>query len=211
MRSPIATVMGFADLVKINLERGTMDRVPEYISSIHSTCSHMNNQINRMLMLYRVTNKEIEKKVLNLSILSSEIAGELKIQNPQRTIEFDIEPGLEVEADPVLMRLAFENLLSNAVKYTQYRPETQIQIGYDVNARSPTNRTFFVKDNGIGFDQNQCEKLFRPLGRLHKESEFKGTGLGLVSVAKIVELHQGSIRVESERDCGATFYVTPPA
>ncbi len=112
-------------------------------------------------------------------------------------------------ADPVLLRLALENLLSNAVKYTAKKDKATIFIR---KALEPSlgQPTFFVRDNGDGFDPDDAEKLFRPLVRLHQDPDFSGTGLGLASVARIIELHGGRVKAEGQKDVGATFYFSLP-
>jgi signal transduction histidine kinase len=112
-------------------------------------------------------------------------------------------------ADPVLTRLMLDNLLGNAVKYTSKKEDAFIRMGR-VDRGRPLS-TFAVRDNGVGFDQVDVAQLFRPLSRLHTEQEFAGTGLGLASVARIVELHGGSIRAEGQRSLGASFFFSLPA
>lgn len=216
LRSPITTVTGFVELLKLRTDRifkefPTVDpnvaqRIDDYINSILRTCENMNSQIVRMLMLYQVTNQTVKKQLIDVTALAEEIAQELKIQNPLRELEFKIERDLEANADRLLLRLALENLLSNAVKYSSRKPRAMIQFGLE---QGP-NGAFYVRDNGEGFDPADVNKLFRPLGRLHDATEFDGTGLGLVSVARIVELHGGTIRAEGEPRRGATFFFTLP-
>lgn len=216
LRSPLTTVSGFAELLKLrtdrifkeipNIDANVSQRIEDYILSILRTCGHMNDQISRMLMLYQVTNQTLSKEKIDLTAISTELAHDLKIQNPERMIEFKIDRGLEAIADRQLIRLALENLLSNAVKYSSRKPHSLIQVGLDHGQPD----AFFIRDNGEGFDPHDADKLFRPLVRLHDSKEFKGTGLGLVSVARIVELHGGSIRAEGEPSCGATFFFTLP-
>lgn len=217
LRSPITTVTGFMELLKLRTDRifkenPTIDpvvaqRIDDYISSVLKTCGNMSDQIARMLALYQVTNQTLNKQRIDMTALSHELAEDLKIQNPQRTIEFKIDQDLEAHADPQLIRLALENLLSNAVKYSSRKPQTIIQVGLEHGQGG----AFFVRDNGEGFDPADAAKLFRPLVRLHNAIDFNGTGLGLVSVARIVELHGGSVRAEGEPKRGATFFFTLPA
>lgn len=218
LRSPLTTVAGLAELLKMRTERVFADpesideasgqRMHEYIDSILRTCGNMADQISRMLMLYQVTNQNLSKEHTDITAISNELAQGLKIQHPERMIEFKIDHNLEANADPKLIRLALENLLSNAVKYSSRKPHSLIQVGLDQG--KPGKRSFYVKDNGEGFDAADAHKLFRPLVRLHKNEDFHGTGLGLVSVARIVELHGGSIHAEGTRSKGATFYFTLP-
>lgn len=218
LRSPLTTVAGLAELLKMrterifadpeNIDEASGERMQEYIDSILRTCGNMADQISRMLMLYQVTNQDLYKEHTDITAISNELAQGLKIQHPERMIEFKIDHNLEANADPKLIRLALDNLLSNAVKYSSRKPHSLIQVGLDQGG--PKGRSFYVRDNGEGFDPADAHKLFRPLVRLHKNEDFRGTGLGLVSVARIVELHGGSIRAEGTRSKGATFYFTLP-
>jgi signal transduction histidine kinase len=124
-------------------------------------------------------------------------------------VEVAIEPGLAACADPPLVRLVLDNLLSNAFKYSSRRPDARVRMGQA--ERREGEATFFISDNGAGFDPAEAHRLFRPLVRLHPDSDFPGTGLGLASVARIVELHGGRVRAEGCPGAGATFYFSLPA
>jgi signal transduction histidine kinase len=206
LRSPLGVMMGFAQL----LEDGVTNEATRALSvrSIQDSGAQLLRQIDRMLALYRITNRPIEPVPIDLSALAHELADGLCSAHPMRDVGFAIEDDLRTVADPVLARLMLDNLLSNAFKYTSKKPSARIELGRREHA-TPLS-TFFVKDNGDGFYPNDAHRLFRPMTRLHSDAEFPGTGLGLASVARIVELHGGQIRAEGQKAVGATFYFTLP-
>jgi signal transduction histidine kinase len=118
-------------------------------------------------------------------------------------VEVSIEPGLMAEGDPNLIRIVLENLLSNAWKFSSRREVARIDFG---GMSHDGRREFFVRDNGAGFDAAHAAKLFKPFQRLHSESEFEGSGIGLATAQRIVRRHGGTIRAESNKNEGATFY-----
>jgi signal transduction histidine kinase len=208
LRNPLSTMMLFTELLQNNLGATRNQKLLSYIESILKTGRHANEQIRKMLSLYSVRNKKIEKGEVNLSAMVYELAEQLKAQAAGRDIQFEIESGIVVLADLHLIRLALENILGNAVKYSARKPQTRIQF----KKLGTTNHSvlFYVKDNGDGFHSEDAHKLFRPMGRLHTDAEFAGTGLGLASSAKIIEMHGGHIRAEGVKGQGATFYFELP-
>ena len=122
--------------------------------------------------------------------------------NAGRRIEFSIAPGLMADADPGLMQIVLTNLLSNCVKFTGPVPEAIIEFGQ--NQQDGENK-FFVRDNGVGFDMTYAGMLFGAFQRLHKESEFAGTGIGLATVQRVVHRHGGRVWAEAETGKGAAF------
>jgi len=133
------------------------------------------------------------------------VVAELESQNEKRKIEWRIGALPVVECDHGLMKQVLANLISNAVKYTRPREIAVIEIGETIMGRE---RTFFVRDNGVGFDMKNANKLFVPFQRLHRHEEFEGTGIGLATVQRIVEKHKGRVWVESKVGVGSTFFFT---
>lgn len=205
LRSPLAVMMGFAQLLE--LENTEEDR-QMFARHIGESGQRLMQQIERMLALYRITNKPIAPVPVDLTAMSRELARELSVQARARRVEVTIEDDLRTVADPVLARLMLENLMANAFKYTGKKPEAHIEVGR-LDHDAPFS-TFFVRDNGAGFDGRDAHRLFRPMTRLHSDAEFPGTGLGLASVARIVELHGGRIRAQGEKAVGATFFFSLP-
>jgi light-regulated signal transduction histidine kinase (bacteriophytochrome) len=123
-------------------------------------------------------------------------------------VEWDIQPGLEAEADPVLMRTVLENLLSNARKFTSRSPAARIQFG--AQRSSDGSLAYFVRDNGLGFDPSYAVKLFGPFQHLHSETDLRGAGIGLAAVQRIIHKHGGRVWAEGTPGKGASFYFTLP-
>lgn len=163
--------------------------------------------IENLLQLSRVTKTEIEKEEINLSLMANEISQKLAHMNPDRNIEIEIEDDVNVIADRGSMIVLLDNLLHNAWKYSGNEKEAKVRFG---KLNSDSGSGFYVKDNGAGFDMNDVNKLFEVFKRLHKDSEFPGTGIGLATVSRIVDKHNGQIWADSEVNKGATFFVNLP-
>jgi K+-sensing histidine kinase KdpD len=208
LKSPLATIMGFGELLQMTAGHKIGERENNYIESILATGTRIQNRLEKVLMLHKLTSRTLEKQMVDISSMVHEIADSLKVQAPSRQAQFKIQDGLRTFADPYLLNLAVENLLANAFKYTSKKPMAVIEFGqHEQNAYMTT---FKVRDNGDGFDSNKAHELFRPLVRLHDESEFAGTGLGLASVARIIHMHGGTVRAEGKKYEGATFFFQLP-
>jgi light-regulated signal transduction histidine kinase (bacteriophytochrome) len=139
--------------------------------------------------------------------LVAEIMQDLHAQEPPRDVALTIDALPCILGDGVLLRQAFENLLANALKYTRGRVVARIHVGhYEENGEI----VIFVRDNGVGFDMQQADKLFGMFERLHSAAQFEGTGVGLALVKRIIDRHGGRVWAEGEREAGATLYVTTP-
>jgi light-regulated signal transduction histidine kinase (bacteriophytochrome) len=143
--------------------------------------------------------------VVNLSGLAETIANELRELSPDRQVTFSIAPDMIAYADPALIRVVLENLLGNAWKFTRNRSEARIEMGNMIN---DGKTTYFVRDNGTGFDMQYADRLFGAFQRLHSTSEFEGTGIGLANVHRIIRRHGGHVWAEGKLDEGATLYFT---
>jgi light-regulated signal transduction histidine kinase (bacteriophytochrome) len=167
----------------------------------------MDDLINDMMQLARVSREEISKEVVDLSSLATELLGELQQSQPERKVVVSIATGIKVCGDLHLLRLAMENLLANAWKYTGKRAEAVIEFGV---MQTDKQSAYFIRDNGAGFDMAYAGKLFGPFQRLHPAEEFEGTGIGLATVQRIIHRHGGRIWAEGEEGRGAVFYFTLP-
>ena len=165
----------------------------------------MGELIDAILALSRVSRSELRAAPVDVSAMAATIAAELRQSQPDRQAEFVIAPGLVVEGDRTLLRAALGNLLGNALKYTQPRAAARIEFGC-FNRENET--VYFVRDNGVGFDMTYVGKLFGAFQRLHRQTEFSGTGIGLATVQRIIHRHGGRTWAEGEVDQGATFYFT---
>jgi light-regulated signal transduction histidine kinase (bacteriophytochrome) len=166
----------------------------------------METLIEDLLKLSRVSRSELQRQQVNLSQIADSIAADLKKSDPQRAVEFAIEPGLQARGDERLLRVALDNLLRNAWKFTSKQPLGKIEVG---SSKGPP-QAFFVRDNGAGFDMTYSSRLFGVFQRLHTVSEFPGTGVGLATVQRIISRHGGRVWATGEINRGATFYFTLP-
>jgi light-regulated signal transduction histidine kinase (bacteriophytochrome) len=163
----------------------------------------MGRLIDDLLQLSRLTRAEMKTSTVDLTNLARAVSVKLSEENPGRQIEFAIQPGLRAIADANLLDVALTNLLGNAVKFTGNREKARIEFG---RTGQGAEAAFYVRDNGVGFDMAYADMLFVAFQRLHKASEFPGTGVGLATVQRVVRRHGGRIWAEARPDEGATFY-----
>jgi light-regulated signal transduction histidine kinase (bacteriophytochrome) len=172
---------------------------------VRAASQRMSQLIDDLLRLSRISRAEMRYEKVNLSALAKTIAAELQGTQPERRVEFVIGKDITTQGDSHLLRVVLENLLSNAWKFTSKHLRARIEFGaIQVEGRS----LYFVRDDGVGFDMAYVGKLFSPFQRLHTETEFPGTGIGLATVQRIIHRHGGSIWAEGEVEKGATFYFT---
>jgi light-regulated signal transduction histidine kinase (bacteriophytochrome) len=152
-----------------------------------------------------VTRRSLTRAPVNLSSVAQSVADELKQSAPDRDVDFSISPDVHVSGDEGLLRIALQNLMGNSWKFTAKRERAKIEFNV---AENNGMRAYFVRDNGAGFDMAYADKLFQPFTRLHRESEFAGTGIGLATVQRIIHRHGGRIWAEGAVDKGATAYFT---
>ena len=203
LRAPLRAINGFS---KILLEDNEDKLDEESISNLRriiDNTSKMSQLIDDLLTLSRVTSKEIKREKVNLTLLATDAVTLLKELDPNRNINVNVESDLETEGDEQLLKLAIDNLLENSWKYTGKKPTANINVGF-----SAVKKAFYVADNGIGFDMKYADRLFQVFQRLHNVEEFKGTGIGLATVKRVIDKHQGNIWAESEEGKGTTFYFT---
>jgi signal transduction histidine kinase len=175
------------------------------VQSIDDSCRGMDELIEAMLTLSRLSRREMQWEEVALSEMVQEVALCLQQQELGREVDFTVSPSLKVNADPHLLHVALENLLGNAWKYTRHEPVARIEFGVGERDGRPC---YFVKDNGVGFDMAEHEKLFRPFQRLQSARGFAGTGVGLATVQRAIARHGGDVWGEGEPGKGATLYFT---
>ena len=205
LRAPLRVVEGFAKILKEDYGR-QFDRIGnDHLDRVLAAAARMNAMIDAMLSLARLSSQPLARQPVDLSQLARYIVEDLRRSTPQRQVEATIEPGLRAVGDPTLLRLVLENLLSNAWKYSARSEPARISL----HGREHEGRWVFeVRDNGAGFDMRQSDRLFGLFQRLHSQSEFPGTGVGLASVQRIVRRHGGQIWAESAPGQGACFSFT---
>lgn len=174
---------------------------------VRAASQRMDRLIEGMLGLSRMTRSEMRRTTIDMSGLAQTVAMDLEKTNPDRRVQFVIAPGLTVNADGILLRIVLENLLGNAFKFTNKHPQARIEVG---SMTQNNETTYFVGDDGAGFEMEYATKLFGAFQRLHTPTEFEGTGIGLATVQRIIHRHGGRVWAESEVEKGATFYFTIP-
>jgi signal transduction histidine kinase len=212
LRAPLRVVDGFATIVLEDYgDRGKPldDLGRDHLRRIVAASQRMNSMIETLLSLSRMTSRELARERVDLSQLARELVDDLRAQDHARAVEFVLAPDLRADGDSTLLRLVLQNLLGNAWKFTARGPQARIEFGTRDDGGI---RTYFVKDNGAGFDMRFAEKLFGLFQRFHSANEFPGTGVGLATVQKIIHRHGGRIWAEAvpapNPGHGATFYFT---
>ncbi|HEX5685351.1 MAG TPA: ATP-binding protein [Ideonella sp.] len=205
LRAPIRVVEGFTRILKEDYGR-FLDRIGnDHLERVLAAAARMNSMIDALLALSRLQQQPLSRKPVDLSQLATYIVEDLKREHPERMAEVTIEPGMLVQGDPTLLRIALENLLGNAWKYSSQTPLTKIEFRHDTHQGQ---RVMMVADNGAGFDMRFADRLFGVFQRLHSANDFQGTGVGLASVRRIIRRHGGDIWAEAEVGKGARFYFT---
>ena len=202
LRAPLRAVDGFARAVMEDYANLLDETGNDYLQRIRRGAQNMSVLIDDLLELARISRAEIKRSEVDLTMLASQIAEELKASDTERKVELDIETGLVAEGDQRLMDVVLHNLLENAWKYTSKKADARIEFKSEIR---DGETVFFVRDNGAGFDEKYIDKLFRAFQRLHG-AEFPGTGIGLATVSRILQKHGGRIWAEGKPGKGATFY-----
>jgi PAS domain S-box-containing protein len=205
LRAPLRSIDGFSHVLLEDYSDQLPDEGRNYLGRVRAAAQRMAVLIDDLLNLSRVTRTALQPRFINLSKMAQEILQGLQESQPGRDANVSVTPDLMVEADPHLMHIVLENLLSNAWKFTSKQTQTLIEFGQKAHTKE---RTFFVRDNGVGFNMEYADKLFGVFQRLHSVSEFPGTGVGLATVQRIITIHGGHIWAESAEGKGTTFYFT---
>ena len=205
LRAPLRSIDAFSKALLDEYGEKLDERACHYLDRIRAGTQRMSALINDLLNLSRMTRTPLRKESISLTELARGVVAELHTREPSRNVAIEIADGLSARGDKRLITIALVNLLGNAWKYTAKRPETQIAFGRE---NKGNEAVFYVRDNGAGFDMAYAGKLFAPFQRLHLDSEFEGTGIGLATVQRIISRHGGRIWTEAAVDEGATFFFT---
>lgn len=205
LRAPLRAMTGFSEALLEEYIAVLDERGKDYLHRVSDSAKHMGMLVDDLLKLSRFTRGEMIKSPVNLSHMVQQVVSEIQDQDPLREVTWVIEPNVRAIADVNLIQVVLNNLLSNAWKFTSKQKSPRIEFGC---LRKESMLTYFVKDNGVGFDMMHKDKLFGTFSRLHSQSEFEGTGIGLALVQRIIQRHGGSIWAEAQVDQGATFYFT---
>ena len=203
LRGPLRSMDGFSLALLEDYGDKLDAEAKDSLQRIRAASQRMGRLIDELLGLSRVTRAELTLKPVNLSEVAREIADSLAQQQPTRAVQWEIEEGLTVRADKALIQIAMQNLLENAWKFTGKTAAPVIRVG---SVEREGRKECFVADNGVGFDMAYADRLFGAFQRLHHESEFSGTGIGLAIVQRIFRRHEGKIWVQAQPGLGATFF-----
>ena len=205
LRTPLTVILAQCEIMRMGLGDEPDPHAVRRIDMIRDAARRMNRLTEDILGLSRGTRREMREEHIDLSKMAEAVIDELRVREPSRIVTTRIQGGLGADGDSVLVRQVLDNLLSNAWKFTRKTEPAVIEFGA---ARKDGATRFFVRDNGAGFDAAQADGLFIPFRRLHKASDFEGTGVGLATVRKIVERHGGTVGANGEPGKGATFWFT---
>ncbi len=203
LRAPLRHIAGFIQLLEKDIQSNLNEKDKKYLDYITGSVKRMGMLIDDLLSFSRMSRAELNKTDVNLNELISESIADLSDDITGRNIKWNIKNLPVVHGDKPLLKQALLNLISNAVKYTKQKEEAIIEIGSEAK---PNEIVFYIKDNGAGFDMKYVDKLFGVFQRLHSESQFEGTGIGLASIKKIINRHGGKVWADGEIDKGASFY-----
>ncbi|KQT13561.1 sensor histidine kinase [Ramlibacter sp. Leaf400] len=209
VRAPLAGISGFAEALQPFVEDAGTDKHQHYLKRIKANAAHMDELTRGLLELGRLSRAPLQQRPVDLTALAHDVVARLRETGADRDVDVRIEPGLSAQGDGALLRQVLENLLGNAWKFSSRRPLARIAFGREQD--SGAQAVFSVEDNGEGFDNDRAANLFQPFSRLHKSSEFPGTGVGLAAVRRIVALHGGDVWCQAQPGAGARFFFSLPA
>jgi signal transduction histidine kinase len=207
LRAPLRTIDGFSLALEEDYAEAVDAVGKDYIGRVRASVQRMGQLIDALLQLSRITRADLVREDFDMRAIAETVAEELQAANPERSLEFRIGDGPVAHGDPKLLRVALENLLGNAVKFSSKMEHAVVEFGWDRSAEGGAG-AWFVRDNGAGFDMLYAAKLFNAFNRLHGDKDFKGSGIGLATVARVVRRHHGRIWSESVVGDGATFWFT---
>ena len=206
LRAPLRAIDGFSQALLEDSGAVLNDESKNHLERIRFGVQRMGDLIDAVINLAKISRASMVITKVDISQLVQEIIEDLRHMEPQRKVEVKVQPDLVTDADSVLLKITMENLLGNAWKYTSKKPVAHIEFGQ--TGQNTKVKIYYVKDDGVGFDMAYAGKLFAPFQRLHAQSEFSGTGVGLASVKRVIQRHGGTIWVESKPDEGTTFFFT---
>lgn len=217
--NPLTIILGSTSLISFQYGEQLNQQLHKHITEITKAAEHIHQLIDDLLRLSKISRSDIQVEQVDLSYLSQQIFVNLQHRAPNRNVEVSIHPKLVAQGDANLLNIALENLLENAWKYTGKHRHARIEFGnIDDTTTVPLpfkslpigHSIFFIRDNGAGFDMTKAHNLFKPFQRLHKTQDFQGNGIGLATVQRIIQRHEGEIWAEASIGDGATFYFTLP-
>ncbi len=205
LRAPLRSIDGFSHILLDEYKNKLDAEGKRLLERIRAASQHMADLIDDLLSLARISRSELKLEDVDLSALAAKIIKHLRDCSPDRDVEFSIAPGMVVKGDGLLLESVLLNLLENAWKFTSKHNRAKIEFGVNEEGK---RKIYFVRDDGAGFDPKYSSKLFGTFQRLHAQSEFPGTGIGLATVRRVIHRHGGSVWAKGSPEKGATFYFT---
>ncbi len=205
LRAPLRSIDGFSQALIEDYADKLDEGARDFLERVRNSSQRMGELIDDLLNLSRVVRADMNQTVVDMTAVAEEIVQQLLETDTSRRVDFNISPGMTAEGDERLIKTMLENLLGNAWKFTSKTAKPVIEFGA---CDTQKGKTFYVRDNGAGFDQAYAHKLFEPFQRLHSSQEFEGSGIGLATVNRIVKRHGGEVWAEGEAEKGATIYFT---
>ncbi len=205
LRAPLRSIDGFTRALAEDSADALDEVCQKHLERVLAAAQRMGELIDDMLSLSRLSRANMQAEEVDLSELAAESVADLRQQSPDRDVAVQIAPSIKTRGDRRLLRIVFDNLLGNAFKFTGRRPRATIEVGATVDGGQ---RVYFVRDDGVGFDDRYAEKLFGAFQRLHDVRDFPGSGIGLATVHRIVSRHGGRVWAHGVPDRGATFSFT---
>jgi PAS domain S-box-containing protein len=207
LRAPLRHINRFIDLLNERFPDSLPEKARYYLSVIKDSAKHMGTLIDNLLQFSKSSRQEVHKNKLDMNVLVSDVLDKIKHEIKNRKITWVVQDLPCVYGDYHLLTQVWVNLIDNAVKYTKYKESAEIRIEC---RQDEENYIFLVRDNGVGFDMKHGHKLFGVFQRLHSQSEFEGTGIGLANMKHIVNKHLGQVWAEAEPGKGAAFFFSLP-
>jgi hypothetical protein len=205
LRAPLRAIIGFSQILKDDTQDKLDTEEINILQRIIAAGKNMSELIDDILELSRITRSELHFGTADLASLGNAVMARLTQSQLEREARWQVDDDLVVHGDARLLEVAIQNLIENAWKYTRKQKVAEIHLGKTtINGET----TYYVKDNGVGFDMQYANQLFKPFHRLHSPTEFEGTGIGLATVQRIIQRHGGRIWADTQENCGATFYFT---
>jgi two-component system NtrC family sensor kinase len=209
LNSPIAIVRAFVGLLAEEIQgAGETTKACHYLHRIRTNVEVAQDLLSGLVTLTQIARAELRPEDIDLAQIVQQHVAELRHASPHRAVQVTVQPGLRIRADRRLMQTALRNLVENAWKFSSRREAGVIEVG--AAQETPEHATYFVRDNGCGFDMAHAPKLFQTFGRLHADEDYPGTGVGLVTVQRVLERHGGSVWARSAPGEGSTFFFTLP-
>lgn len=204
LRAPLRTLTGFSEALAEEYQDKLGENGLDYVRRIRDAAQRMEVMIVALSDLARVSRVEMKREIVNVTEIATSIAANLKRSEPARNVDFAIAPGLTLQGDPALLQTLVTHLLGNAWKFSSKHPSARIEMGRE---ERDGRQVLYVRDDGAGFDPAYTENMFGPFQRFHSSRDFEGIGIGLATVQRIVNRHQGRVWAVGAVEGGATVYI----